>query len=78
MSRNVCLDFFLFKILRSGLVGPTGELIQSIINHLADDLNTPGALLEINDWVSQSSDSGTVEEVEQLILVLDALLGLKF
>lgn len=68
----------LAKILRSGLVGPTSELIQSIINHLADDLNTPGALLEINDWVSQSSDSGTVEDVDQLILVLDALLGLKF
>ncbi len=68
----------LAKMLRSGLVGPTGELIQSIINHLADDLNTPGALLEINAWVSQSSDSGTVEDVDQLILVLDALLGLKF
>lgn len=68
----------LARILRSGLVGPTGELIQSIINHLADDLNTPGALLEINDWVSQSFDSGTVEDVDKLILVLDALLGLKF
>jgi L-cysteine:1D-myo-inositol 2-amino-2-deoxy-alpha-D-glucopyranoside ligase len=68
----------LAKILSSGLVGPTSELIQSIINHLADDLNTPGALLEINDWVSQSFDSGTVEDVDQLILVLDALLGLKF
>ncbi|MEN9735973.1 MAG: hypothetical protein RL129_683 [Actinomycetota bacterium] len=68
----------LAKILGSGLVGPTSELIQSIINHLADDLNTPGALLEINRWVSQSSELGTVEDVNRLILVLDALLGLKF
>jgi hypothetical protein len=45
---------------------------------LADDLNTPGALLEINTWVSQSSGTGTKEGVDQLILVLDALLGLKF
>jgi L-cysteine:1D-myo-inositol 2-amino-2-deoxy-alpha-D-glucopyranoside ligase len=64
--------------LRSGIVGPTSELIQAIINHLADDLNTPGALLEINAWVSQSKGFGTTEDTNRLKVILDALLGIKF
>ena len=58
-------------------VAKTERLIQSIVDLLADDLNTPGVIETLNRWVELSElgeyggDSGALSEV------LDSLLGLK-
>lgn len=66
------------RFLLTGQAGPTDELIQTIINCLSDDLDTPKALIAINNWVLDSKGSGTTEETERLKVILDALLGIKF
>lgn len=65
------------KIVSSGNCAPTHALIQKIIDLLANDLNTPDALAEINAWVKYSQQSAFQENTDELLVALDALLGLK-
>jgi L-cysteine:1D-myo-inositol 2-amino-2-deoxy-alpha-D-glucopyranoside ligase len=65
------------KVITSGNCAPVQSLIQILIDLLADDLNTPAALKEINAWVQRSQKSEIHEDPLQLLLTLDALLGVK-
>lgn len=65
------------KVVSSGNCAPTHHLIQTIINLLSHDLDTPSALKEINSWVQQSQKIDSQENPQQLLIALDALLGLK-
>jgi L-cysteine:1D-myo-inositol 2-amino-2-deoxy-alpha-D-glucopyranoside ligase len=65
------------KVITSGNCAPAQALIQLLIELLADDLNTPAALTEINAWVQQSQRSEIHEDPVQLLFTLDALLGIK-
>ena len=56
-------------------VPPTDPLIQSIGNHLANDLDTPKAIQELVDW---SKTTGTGGDKVKLRNALDLLLGLQF
>ena len=67
--------------LRSCLAQPdvamTKELIGTIIEFMADDLNTSSIIDSINSWVSRTQSGETGGDSESLINVLDALLGVK-
>ena len=65
------------SVLSQDLVAPTKKLIQEIVDHLADDLDTPQIIASINTWVQQSQFGVSGGEVEPLLTVLDSLLGLK-
>ena len=65
------------SVLSQDFVAPTNKLIQEIVDHLAEDLNTPQIIACINTWVQQSQSGVSGGEVEPLLTVLDSLLGLK-
>ena len=65
------------SVLSQEFVAPTKKLIQEIVDHLADDLDTPQIIASINTWVQQSQSGVSGGEVEPLLTVLDSLLGLK-
>lgn len=64
-------------VLSSESFGSTDQLIQGIISAIADDLDTPKALSLINDWVNAATIHETSNDAQQLLNVLDAVLGLK-
>ena len=65
------------SVLSQDFVAPTKKLIQEIVDHLADDLDTPQIIASVNTWVQQSQSGVSGGEVEPLLTVLDSLLGLK-
>ena len=65
------------SVLSQEFVAPTKKLIQKIVDHLADDLDTPQIIASVNTWVQQSQSGVSGGEVEPLLTVLDSLLGLK-
>ena len=65
------------KALEQKEVAPTKDLIQNIIEALADDLNTPLVIEMVNAWVDQTNAGGTAGDMQLLINSLDALLGIK-
>jgi hypothetical protein len=54
-------------------VPPTAELINSIYQLLANDLNSAAAISAINQWVASEGSGGDSEELRR---VLDGLLGI--
>jgi L-cysteine:1D-myo-inositol 2-amino-2-deoxy-alpha-D-glucopyranoside ligase len=64
-------------VLSSGSCGSTDQLIQGIISAIADDLDTPKALSLINSWVNATTNQQATNDTEDLLKVLDAVLGLK-
>ena len=65
------------KALEQKEVAPTKDLIQNIIEALAEDLNTPLVIEMVNAWVDQTNAGGTAGDMQLLINTLDALLGIK-
>ena len=65
------------KALEQKEVAPTQDLVQNIIEALAEDLNTPLVIEMVNAWVDQTNAGGTAGDVQSLITALDALLGIK-
>ena len=65
------------SVLSQEFVAPTKKLIQKIVDHLADDLDTPQIIASVNTWVQQSQSGVSGGEVEPLLTVLESLLGLK-
>ena len=65
------------KVLKMTTVAPTNRLLQDIIAALADDLNTPKVLQALDAWVEGSLAGGRGGDVEEVKLILDALLGIK-
>ena len=69
------------KALRSALaqteVAPTKELIELIVELLSNDLDTQGVISAVNAWVEKTHSGQTSGDGQSLILVLDALLGIK-
>ena len=65
------------KALEQKEVAPTQDLIQNIIEALAEDLNTPLVIEMVNAWVDQTNAGGTAGDAQSLITILDALLGIK-
>ena len=65
------------KALEQKEVAPTQDLIQNIIEALAEDLNTPLVIEIVNSWVDQTNVGGTAGDAQSLITTLDALLGIK-
>ena len=59
-------------------VAKTEQLIQSIFDLLADDLNTPRIIESVNDWVKRSDLGEHGGDTDALSGALDSLLGLKF
>jgi L-cysteine:1D-myo-inositol 2-amino-2-deoxy-alpha-D-glucopyranoside ligase len=66
--------------LRSALsqseVAPTKDLIRTIIDSLANDLDTNTVIASINSWVGLSQSGATGGDAKSLVTALDALLGL--
>ena len=65
------------KALEQKEVAPTQDLVQNIIEALAEDLNTPLVIEMVNAWVDQTNAGGTAGDAQSLITILDALLGIK-
>jgi len=66
--------------LRSALmqtqIATTNDLIQSIVDLLADDLNTSQVIDSINLWVAATQSGGAGGHTQELTNALDALLGI--
>ncbi|GAA3211850.1 cysteine--1-D-myo-inosityl 2-amino-2-deoxy-alpha-D-glucopyranoside ligase [Dactylosporangium siamense] len=61
-------------------VGPAGiELLEQLRERLADDLDTPGALAIVDNWVDATlADAGEDRDAPAVVrLAVDALLGIK-
>jgi L-cysteine:1D-myo-inositol 2-amino-2-deoxy-alpha-D-glucopyranoside ligase len=58
-------------------VAPTSDLIKMIVDALSNDLNTQTVLTELNRWVGRTQSGDTGGDAENLVCVLDALLGIK-
>ena len=65
------------KALEQKEVAPTQDLVQNIIEALAEDLNTPLVIEMVNAWVDQTNVGGTAGDARSLITTLDALLGIR-
>jgi hypothetical protein len=52
-------------------------LIETIIEFMADDLNTSAVIDCIKAWVSRNQSGETGGDSKSLIKVLDSILGLK-
>ena len=65
------------KALEQKEVAPSQDLIQNIVEALAEDLNTPLVIEMVNAWVDQTNAGGTDGDAQSLITALDALLGIK-
>jgi L-cysteine:1D-myo-inositol 2-amino-2-deoxy-alpha-D-glucopyranoside ligase len=63
--------------LSQAAVAPTTQIIQKIVALLADDLDTQSVVENINEWIAQSQGGSTGGDAQSLIVVLDALLGIK-
>jgi L-cysteine:1D-myo-inositol 2-amino-2-deoxy-alpha-D-glucopyranoside ligase len=57
-------------------VAPTKPVIVAIINSLAANLDTPGALLHIQNWIIDTENGITGGEAGELSRALDTILGL--
>jgi L-cysteine:1D-myo-inositol 2-amino-2-deoxy-alpha-D-glucopyranoside ligase len=58
-------------------VAPTKDLIETIVFELSQDLNTQSVITALNSWVSRTLSGDTGGDIESLIAVMDALLGIK-
>ena len=56
---------------------PTDELVDSIVLALSDDLDTPHVLSLLNTWSAATLNGSEGGNSEDLVIALDALLGLK-
>jgi L-cysteine:1D-myo-inositol 2-amino-2-deoxy-alpha-D-glucopyranoside ligase len=63
--------------LSQATVAPTTQIIPRIVALLADDLDTQSVVENINEWVAQSHGGSTGGDAHSLIVLLDALLGIK-
>ncbi len=63
--------------LRSEKVAATSDLIEQIVECLADDLDTSAVIAAINTWVAQSQSEGDAGKAKELETALDSLLGIK-
>ena len=64
-------------VLRSEKVAATSDLIQRIVEYLADDLDTSAVIAAINTWVTQSQSEAEGGKAKEIETALDSLLGIK-
>ena len=62
--------------LNKNEVALTSGLIDEIIHHLSNDLDTPSVVAALNGWVSLCAEGHRGGDAQSLALALDALLGL--
>ena len=65
------------SVLENERVAPTAQLIQKIVDSLANDLDTHSVVEAINIWVGQSHFVGNGSDSKSLSTALDTLLGIK-
>lgn len=65
------------KALQKQEVAPTQDLIQHIVESLANDLDTQSLVQAVNTWVNQTNTGVTGGDPKSLIAVLDALIGIR-
>jgi len=67
-------------VLRSALarieVAPTDNLIDSVAEHIANNLDTPAALRELDQWATDTANGAIGGSVGELSRFMDAVLGL--
>ena len=66
------------QALMSNNCAPTQTVISQIIDCLAQDLNTARALNSIDQWASATLAGENGGDKQDLVTILDALLGLSF
>ena len=55
---------------------PTDQVIQQMINSLANNLDTPGVITILKDWIKQSQNGETGGNPGELSRAIDSFLGL--
>lgn len=63
--------------LKQDQVAPTSSLVQTIVDHLANDLDTTAIIDTINEWVALSHSGSKGGDAPAFTSALDALLGIK-
>lgn len=66
------------QALRCVTTAPTSAVIQSMVDALSNDLDTPAVVALMERWADQSISGETGGDPHFLINALDALLGIKF
>jgi L-cysteine:1D-myo-inositol 2-amino-2-deoxy-alpha-D-glucopyranoside ligase len=64
------------SVLANERVAPTTQLIQQIVDFLANDLDTQLVVDAINIWVGQSQSGDDGADSKSLLTALDTLLGI--
>jgi L-cysteine:1D-myo-inositol 2-amino-2-deoxy-alpha-D-glucopyranoside ligase len=57
-------------------VAPTDQIISEIIAALSQDLDTPKALVTLQDWITATNQGKTGGDAGELSRAIDALLGI--
>jgi len=65
------------SVLAQEHVAPTSQLVQAVVDLLANDLDTPALIQTINEWVAQSLSGSKGGDAQSLSNTMDTLLGLK-
>jgi L-cysteine:1D-myo-inositol 2-amino-2-deoxy-alpha-D-glucopyranoside ligase len=55
---------------------PTDQVIQKMINSLANNLDTPGVITILKDWIKQSQNGETGGNPGELSRAIDSFLGI--
>jgi len=55
---------------------PTDEVIQKMINSLSNNLDTPGVITILKDWIKQSQNGETGGNPGELSRAIDSFLGI--
>jgi cysteinyl-tRNA synthetase len=63
------------QVMNSPVVAPTDALSTTIIEALADDLDTPTVVEAINHWVEESLNGKAGGDHEKISKLLENLLG---
>jgi L-cysteine:1D-myo-inositol 2-amino-2-deoxy-alpha-D-glucopyranoside ligase len=64
------------KAFTAAEVAPTKTVIEKMILALSNDLDTPTALAELDQWAFESTSGVSGGQAKELATALDALLGL--
>jgi hypothetical protein len=64
--------------MSSKTIAPTDALAVSIVEFLANDLDTSSVVKAVNNWVDATLNGGTGGDIKQISSIMENLLGFAF
>jgi L-cysteine:1D-myo-inositol 2-amino-2-deoxy-alpha-D-glucopyranoside ligase len=66
------------QVMSSKTIAPTDALAVSIVEFLANDLDTSSVVRAVNNWVDATLNGGTGGDIKQISSIMENLLGFAF